>query len=149
MIFVGGPNFHFVRIWQILYGFYTSRHHKRNNVVHLFIKVLHFSAIFRMKVEPWLLQKEGGEPWALKVSQEGKISWQNIVKFILVFHGFLWRSQWQDQIHHLSCIFPVHPWIRIFEESLGNLKDSLSPRFSTFQNSNFGQSILHYSMPKI
>lgn len=37
----------------------------------------------------------------------------------------------------------------IFEEFRENLKDSLSPRFSLFQNSEISQSILLHSMPQI
>ena len=37
----------------------------------------------------------------------------------------------------------------IFEESRGNLKDSLRPRFSICQNLEIWQSILHYLMPQI
>lgn len=85
-----GKNFHFIRNWQILYGFYTSRCHESNGVVCFSIIVLHFLVIFRMHVEPWFQQKQGAEPWALKFSHGGKIlPCQNIVKFILVFHGFL------------------------------------------------------------
>ena len=90
------------------------------------------------------------EPWSLKFSQGGNFfPCQNIVNFTVVFHGFLQGSQWRDQIHHLSCKFLVHRWSRIFEESRGNLKDSLSPKFSISQNSEIWYLILHYSMLQI
>ena len=44
--FPKGPDFHFVRIKQILYGFCTSWHHESNNVVHFFIIGLQFSGTF-------------------------------------------------------------------------------------------------------
>lgn len=77
--------------------------------------------------------------WCLKILRGGNFSpCRNIVKFKVVFHGFVQGSQWWSQICLWSCRFPFRPWSRIFEESRGNLKDSLSPKFSTSQNSNFG-----------
>jgi len=89
MDFAGGQNSYFVRNWQVLYGFYTSHRHEHNDSVHLFIKGIHFPVISRIHMEPWFKQKQEAKQWAMKFSQGGKIlTFQNIVKFILVFDGF-------------------------------------------------------------
>ena len=47
-IFPEGPDFHFVRLGQVLYGFSTTRRHKSNGAAHFVIRGLQFSAISRL-----------------------------------------------------------------------------------------------------
>ena len=91
------------------------------------------------------------ESWGnLSDSLEAEIRWcQNEVNFILILLRISQGSQWWDQIPVLSCKFPDSLWSNIFEESKGNLKVSLRPRFRQCQNSTNWQSILHLSVTRI
>jgi len=82
--------------------------------------------------------------------QEGEIfTVSKLEKFMSVLHLSTTRIWWHSQFPNLSRRFAEDPEEGIFEESKGNLKDSLSPRFSLSQNLEIWQSILHYSMPQI
>ena len=96
------------------------------------------------------LRKTQVEPWLDEILRGVKIlqcpNWTN---FMSILHLSMTRTRWRSQFPDLSSQFAEDLEEGIFEESRGNLKDSLSPRFPLSQNSEIWQSILHHSMPQI
>jgi len=90
------------------------------------------------------------EPWLSEISRRVKfLQCPNWTNFMSVLHLSVTWTLWHGQFPYLSSRFVEDPEERIFEESRGNLKDSLRPRFSLSHNSKFWQPILHYSVPQI